>query len=167
MRVEIHPGDAAIVASALRAVPGGYEGDRLAALFEPPEPVAAILLPRGAVLLGGVWTAEDDEGAPVYLHPDHGWLPRVDTGEPVGHVTVVPTCSRCGGQTFGYEEGTYQYWSPGDVVPDDQGGTVGLWSEGWDGVGDGDGQPGLMCDPYRGGCGAPIELPEGWEIAWD
>ncbi len=30
-----------------------------------------------------------------------------------------------------------------------------------------DGEPGLFCDNYDGsGCGAPIDLPDGWEVDW-
>lgn len=77
---------------------------------------------------------------------------------------LVPTCPKCGGQTFCYLEGTWQHWAPGPVGD----GLVTLYSYGWEAIGDGDSDPGLICDPYEGGgCGSPIDLPEGWEIAWD
>ena len=32
----------------------------------------------------------------------------------------------------------------------------------------GDGTPALFCDNYQGeGCGRPVTLPDGWEIAYD
>jgi len=46
-------------------------------------------------------------------------------------------------------------------------GAVWLASYGWDAVGEDDGEPGLFCDNYDGGgCGAPIDLPDGWEVDW-
>lgn len=79
-------------------------------------------------------------------------------------VDGAPICPRCGGGEFGYEEGTAQYWPHG--MTDATTGVVWLDTIGWDGVDEtGDGQPGLFCDHYRGGgCGAPIDLPDGWEV---
>lgn len=75
-----------------------------------------------------------------------------------------PVCPRCGGEEFGYVEGTAQYWPHGMTEEETE--TVWLDTIGWDGVDEvGDGQPGLFCDHYRGGgCGAPIDLPEGWGV---
>lgn len=80
---------------------------------------------------------------------------------------LVPTCPACGNQAFSYMEGCIDY-RPGDevgVTDGDGGGTVTVW---WsvDGTAEsGDGDPGLFCDNWRhGGCGAPIDLPDGWEV---
>lgn len=91
---------------------------------------------------------------------------QADDDEPA---LPVPTCPECGCQTFSYEESTWQFWPFEQSVPDNNGGGhVTVYSIGWDGIGDGDGKPGLVCDPVRGGgCGVGIELPEGWWLAWD
>lgn len=78
---------------------------------------------------------------------------------------LVPTCPACGGQTFGYEENTIEYRFPSGNDPEH--GVVGVvWDVGCS-ADSGDGDPGLFCDHYRGaGCGAPIDLPDGWEIEY-
>jgi hypothetical protein len=52
------------------------------------------------------------------------------------------------------------------VYPEGGGEVVVYWSA--DGTADsGDSDPGLFCDDWRGnGCGAAIDLPDGWEIGW-
>lgn len=47
-------------------------------------------------------------------------------------------------------------------------GVLGIDTIGWDVTGEsGDSDPGLFCDNYDGGgCGAPIDLPDGWEVDW-
>jgi hypothetical protein len=79
-------------------------------------------------------------------------------------VDDVPTCPRCGNATISYVEGCEQYW-PHGLSAD---GAVWLDTIGWDGIGEsGDSDPGLFCDNYDGGgCGAPIDLPDGWEVDW-
>ncbi len=58
---------------------------------------------------------------------------------------------------------TEQHWAPAGSKD----GAVWLASYGWDAVGEDDGEPGLFCDNYDGsGCGAPIDLPDGWEVEW-
>lgn len=80
----------------------------------------------------------------------------------------IPHCPKCGNTGFSYEEGCTDY-RPGEEggEPDDdgEGGTVSVtWEIGGTGE-SGDSDPGLFCDHYRfGGCGAPIDLPDGWEI---
>lgn len=74
----------------------------------------------------------------------------------------TPICPRCGNGAFSYEEGCSQYWPFGTA----EDGAVFCDTIGWDGIGEsGDGEPGLFCDHYRySGCGAPIDLPDGWEV---
>lgn len=139
----------------------------LAGRFDPPVRLFATAMPVDAHRdETGRWTAEDDHGAAIYLHPEHGWLPVVDDGEPLGPIEMVPTCPACGCQEFSYEEGCSQYWPHGQSLGDADGGVIWLDTIGWDGIGEsGDGDPGLFCDHYRGGgCGAPIDLPDGWEV---
>jgi len=137
MRVELSKDEAEVIRGALQCIHGGEELDRLADLFRPRERYMAALRP--------------------------------EVGCPGG--PLVPTCPRCGEQAFGYRNTTEQYWEPGEIIPDGQdggGGVVGHLSTGWEGVGEGDGYPGTFCDNYSGnGCGAAIDLPEGWGILWD
>lgn len=172
MRVEISTEDAATVIRALSHA--GPPADRIAELFKERERPTAVLMPVGAEQgTPGNWTAEDDNGAAVRLHPEHGWIFVHDHEQGRPSLTLVPTCPECGGQSFGYEEGCSQYWTPGENGADENGadengGTVFVETIGWDGIGDsGDGDPGLFCDNYRGGgCGTPIEMPDGWEMEW-
>ncbi len=166
MRVELTERQAEFL-RALVEDDGTAEVQSVIVALTPPERLTAILMPEGVTrhTPDSCWLSEcDDCGEPIRQHPDHGWIHTFDTDHPAALGDLVPTCPRCGGQNFGYEEGCYQYSPPGSV----EDGTVFVASIGWDGIGEsGDGEPGLFCDHYRGGgCGAPIDLPDGWEVEW-
>lgn len=169
MRVDLTPDECATIRRALSHA--GSPADAIAAKLTPPERLTAVLMPKGAERdAEGRWTAEDNDGAAIRLHK-YGWLPVIDRGVPVVLRPLVPTCPACGCQQFSYEEGCLQYWPHGISKPNEDvpnRGVVFLTTIGWDGIGEsGDGEPGLFCDHYRyGGCGAPIDLPAGWEMEW-
>lgn len=164
MRVELSNDDAEMIAAALRRCD---ESDALVALadrFVPPERLTAVLLPEGVKLPEVGPPVAECEGCAgeIHSHPAHGWIHSFDTDHPAEPGELVPTCPRCGGQSFGYLEGNEQYWPPSSV----EDGVVFVDTIGWDGIGEsGDSDPGLFCDEWQGGgCGAPIDLPDGWEV---
>ncbi len=79
MRIDLTDDEAEMIAAALRRCD---ESDALVALadrFTPPERLTAILMPKGAeVDDAGKWTAEDDDGEPIY--------PRARPGLPSGRL---------------------------------------------------------------------------------
>lgn len=95
---------------------------------------------------------------------------NLDTGEPptctpqavelILDADGVPTCPKCGGQTFGYEEGCTDYRSGDEAGP---GYVRCTWSA--DGTAEsGDSDPGWFCDHYRGGgCGQVVTIPDSVE----
>lgn len=175
MRVELADADAEMIRRCIESYKGSdsapefSELDRLAGLVTPPERLTAILMPEGVTrhTPDSCWLAEcDDCGEPIRRHPDHGWIHAFDTDHSADLGDLVPTCPRCGGQDFGYEEGATEYrWGNGSHPNGYGGGTVAVvWEIGCSGE-SGDDDPGLFCDNWRGGgCGAPIDLPDGWEV---
>lgn len=186
MRVELTKDDAAVVRAALTSL---HEGDAhpraeragsLRAIFEVPERVAAEV--REHVYPYMVRT-EGEAVGPEYADEDkaradaEAWTARWANIAGVARryevVNVDPprrehllTCPKCGGTTIGYAENCVDYRTPsGQTVRDDGGGEVAVyWSS--DGTGEsGDSDPGLFCDNWEGGgCGVPIDLPDGWEV---
>lgn len=170
MRLHLSDDEAARLAALLYRARDDLDGelartllDRVAALTE--RRVTAVLAP----IAGGPNGPDCNEcGAPI--EDVGGWRHR-DTTTAFDHLAdpgpLVPTCPDCGNQGFSYMEGCVDYRSGEEHGhPDGTGGGVVTvyWSiGGTDESGDDD--PGLFCDHYRlGGCGANIDLPDGWEV---
>ncbi len=72
-------------------------------------------------------------------------------------------CGRCGSADhIRYEESVIEWRD----VASNQDGEINVTYDGSN-TSDGDGVPGLICSTSEGGCGHPIELPDGFELTYD
>lgn len=116
-----------------------------------------------------VWVDNtDDEGCSGSAEEGGPHVPaEASTGRVLAVVTDEGTlvCGACGNDEFSYEEGCRDYRTFGGQSAEDQTVTVCWHSDGTADTGDDD--PGLICDPYSsGGCGKPVDLPEGWDVTY-